>query len=156
MLQAAAPNACAQSKGEKQIKAVEEQIVAAFKARNVDAIMSYNVPDDSLVIFDATGPRQYVGAKAVRKDLEAFFAMFPGPIVTCELSDMTIMTGGTLGVAHYIAHTVMTDKDGKTADITCRCTDVFRKMHGKWVIVHSHVSFPVDVATGKADFSSQP
>jgi ketosteroid isomerase-like protein len=37
-----------------------------------------------------------------------------------------------------------------------RLTDVLRKVKGKWLIVHEHVSVPVDVATGKADLTSKP
>jgi hypothetical protein len=35
-------------------------------------------------------------------------------------------------------------------------TDVYRKIKGKWLIVQEHVSFPVDLATGKADLLSKP
>jgi ketosteroid isomerase-like protein len=35
-------------------------------------------------------------------------------------------------------------------------TDVYRKIHGKWLIFHEHVSFPVDLATGQADVLSKP
>ena len=48
------------------------------------------------------------------------------------------------------------DKDGKPLDLTLRVTDVYKKMNGKWLVVHEHVSWPVDLETGKADFSSKP
>jgi ketosteroid isomerase-like protein len=47
-------------------------------------------------------------------------------------------------------------KDGNPIDMTLRLTDVLRKIKGKWLIVHEHVSVPVDVATGKADLTSKP
>ncbi|HEX3988916.1 MAG TPA: hypothetical protein VHZ30_05755, partial [Verrucomicrobiae bacterium] len=37
------------------------------------------IADDSLLVFDATIPRQYVGATAYKKDWEDFFDMVPGP-----------------------------------------------------------------------------
>jgi len=40
--------------------------------------------------------------------------------------------------------------------MTVRLTDVDRNMAGGWKIVHEHVSFPVDLATGKADLQSRP
>ena len=49
-------------------------------ARDIDKLMSCYVSDDSLVLFDAVPPRQYVGAKAVRKDYEDFLSVFPGTI----------------------------------------------------------------------------
>ena len=43
-----------------------------------------------------------------------------------------------------------------TMDVTMRITDVLRKSSGKWLIIHEHVSVPVDLASGKADLSSKP
>jgi ketosteroid isomerase-like protein len=40
--------------------------------------------------------------------------------------------------------------------LVVRVTDVFRKLDGHWRIVQEHVSFPVDVSTGKADLLSRP
>jgi hypothetical protein len=37
-----------------------------------------------------------------------------------------------------------------------RVTNGYRKIDGNWLIVHSHVSVPVDLATGKPDLSSTP
>jgi ketosteroid isomerase-like protein len=41
-------------------------------------------------------------------------------------------------------------------DMTMRATDVYRKVNGKWLIVHEHYSAPIDLATGKADLTSKP
>ena len=48
-----------------------------------------------------------------------------------------------------------TDKDGKTVNMILRITHGYRKIDGKWLIVHEHVSVPVDAASGKAVFESQ-
>ena len=40
--------------------------------------------------------------------------------------------------------------------MTFRLTDRLKKIKGKWLIVHEHGSFPVDLATGKADLLSKP
>jgi len=66
------------------------------------------------------------------------------------------MTDGNLGVSHSVQRAVLTDKYGKKVDTTLRVTDVYRKIKGKWLIVHEHVSVPVDLNTGKADFSAKP
>jgi ketosteroid isomerase-like protein len=107
-------------------------------------------------VFDVVPPRQYVGAKAYRKDWKDFFASFPGPVETFEISDLGIMTDGNLGFSHSIQRAVFTDKNGKKVDMSFRLTDVYRKINGKWLIIHEHVSVPVDLATGKGDLSSKP
>ena len=145
----------AQSSDEKAIRALYRRFSTAVKAKDINTIMSIYVPDESLFVFDAFQPRQYVGAKAYRKAYEGFFAAFPGPVMS-EVTDLSITTAGTLGFAHGIDSWVITDKDGKRLKLVFRWTDVLRKINGKWLVVHEHVSFPVDAATGKADFLSKP
>ena len=62
------------------IRALEDRFVAAFKAKDVDAIMKLYVPGQALVVFDVVPPRQYVGAAAYRKDWQTFLGNFDGPI----------------------------------------------------------------------------
>ncbi len=138
-----------------QIQALQKNLLDAFNAKDVNGIMAAYAPDDSLIVFDAIPPRQYIGASAYRKDYEDMLAGLPGPI-HCEVSDWKIDTEGNLGYGHGFYHTVGTDKNGKTVDFTIRLTDVYRRINGKWLIVHEHSSWPVDFATGKADITSKP
>jgi len=100
-------------------------------------------------------PRQYVGAQAYRKDFEDFITAFPGPMAY-EITDLSITASGTLGYSHRIDNLVLTDKEGKQVHLAVRVTDVYRKSKGKWLIIHEHVSVPVDLATGKPDVLSKP
>lgn len=138
-----------------EITALEQRVTDGFKAKDVDKIMSCYAPDESLFVFDVVPPREYVGAKAYRKDWEDLFAQFPGP-VEAEISNLKVESNGNLGYAHLIVHSVLTDKDGKKAEVNVRTTDVLRKTTGKWLIVHEHNSVPVDLATGKADITAKP
>jgi uncharacterized protein (TIGR02246 family) len=153
MLYAGRVHASADDKAE--ITAVEQRAIEGFKAKDVDKIMSCYVPDETLFVFDVVPPREYVGAKAYRKDWEELFAEFPGP-AEADMSDLKVFVQGTMGYAHLIAHSVLTDKDGKKTESNVRTTDVFRKTGGKWLIVHEHNSVPVDLATGKADLVAKP
>jgi len=137
------------------IKALEQRYVTAVKAKDIKAIMACYVPDESLFVFDVYPPRQYVGAKAYQKDWEELFAAYPGP-GEIEMSDLSVMTEGTLGYGHNIQHMTLTDKDGKKTTAILRLSNGYRKINGKWLISHEHVSVPVDLATGKADLTSKP
>jgi uncharacterized protein (TIGR02246 family) len=143
----------ARADDQAEIKGLEERLAAAISAKDLDRIMSFYAPD--IFVFDVIPPRQYVGAEAYRKDFEGFLANFPGA-VKFEVSDLAITADGKLGFAHYIVHMSATDKDGKPAEYNFRLTDCLRKVKGKWLIVHEHTSFPVDMATGKADMLSKP
>ena len=137
------------------IRALEERFVAAFKAKDVDAIMKVYAPDQTLVVFDVVPPRQYVGAAAYRKDWQAFLDSFDGPI-TVELTDLGVVADRNLAYSHSIQRVAGTDKHGKKLDLTVRVTDVYKKAHGRWLIIHEHVSVPVDLETDKPDLSSKP
>ena len=140
---------------EAEINASVQRLVAAVNAKDINGIMTYYSPDESLLVFDAVLPRQYVGATAFRKDWEGFLAFFPTAI-HAEVSDWKTETEGNLGYGHGIFKTAGQDKDAKPLELTVRVTDVYKKINGKWLTVHEHVSWPVDVATGKADFTSKP
>jgi uncharacterized protein (TIGR02246 family) len=140
---------------EADINASVQRLVAAVNAKDINGIMAYYSPDESLLVFDALLPRQYVGATAFRKDWEGFLAVYP-TTVHAEVSDWKTEADTNLAYGHGAFRTVGPDKDGKPLDVTVRVTDVYRKVNGKWLAVHEHVSWPVDFATGKADFSSKP
>ena len=138
-----------------EIRALEERFVAAFKAKDVDAIMKVYAPDQTMVVFDVIPPRQYVGAASYRKDWEKFFGSFDGPL-TVELTDLDGVADRNLAYSHSIQRVAGTDKQGKKLDLTVRVTDVYKKVRGRWLIIHEHVSVPVDLETGKPDLSSKP
>jgi uncharacterized protein (TIGR02246 family) len=137
------------------IRSLEERFVAALKAKDVDAIMKAYAPDQTLVVFDVVPPRQYVGAAAYRKDWQTFLDSFEGPI-TVELTDLDVAADRNLAYSHSIQRVAGTDKQGKKLDLTVRVTDVYKKSRGRWLVIHEHVSVPVDLDAGKPDLSSKP
>jgi uncharacterized protein (TIGR02246 family) len=146
----------AKAKDTADIKALEDKFTAAVKAKDVNAVMAVYVPDESLLVFDAVPPRQYKGAATYRKDWEETIGMFPGAI-DFELNDLDVTAGGgDLAYAHSIQHMSGMSKDKKKIEIVVRVTDVYKKVNGQWLIAHEHVSFPTDIATGKADLMSKP
>jgi SnoaL-like protein len=97
-----------------------------------------------------------VGFDAYKKDFEDFFAAFPGPVDKFEVQDLSIVTDGNLAFSHSIQPGILTAKDGSKVNLVVRVTDAYRKINGKWLIVHEHLSIPVDLNTGKADPTSKP
>jgi len=148
-------NAASKKDEEAKIRALEGKFAAAFNAKDINGIMAVYVPDETLFVFDVVPPRQYVGAKAYRKDWEDFLGTFKGPL-KFEISALSVETDGRLGWGHSIQHVNGTDTKGQAIDLTVRVTDVYRKIKGNWLIVHEHVSVPVDLDTGKPDLSSKP
>lgn len=137
------------SSDEAAIKALEARFAAAFNAKDLDAIMKIYAPD--VLVFDVIPPREYAGAKAYREDWRQLLAGYKGPI-KFELSDLDVVVSGRMAFSHSIQRVA----EVGAAPMTVRVTDVYRKIDGKWLIVHEHVSVPVDLATGKADLTSKP
>ena len=147
--------AVGQTGDEAQIRALEDRFVAAVNAKDLDAIMKVYIGDESLFVFDLTPPREYVGAVAYRKDWEEFLKGFDGN-PKFELSNLAISASADLAFSHSIQHVSGKDTKGEPIDVTVRVTNAYRKIDGKWLIVHEHVSVPIDFDTGKPDLASKP
>jgi ketosteroid isomerase-like protein len=141
---------------EAQIRALAQSFQDAFNNKDLDAIMKIYAPGDQLLVFDLVPPRQYVGYDAYKKDWQSTLDLFDGPI-TFVLSDLAVTTDGHgLAYSHSIQHVSGKLKKGDPVDLTVRVTDVYKKIKGKWLIVHEHVSVPVDLDTNKPDLQSKP
>ena len=141
-----------QSKDEAQIRQIFVEWQRAFEAGDLDGVMKLYAPEaaiardaqNDLVAFDVVPPIQYVGRAAYRQSYANFFAMFEGRPKIVSLENMRIITGKDMAVAHGSERVVGTLKGGGTMDVTMRWTEVFRKLDGKWYVVHEHISVPVD------------
>jgi ketosteroid isomerase-like protein len=115
--------------------------------------MACYAPGDDLVVYDIGTPREFDGQKAVRGDFQNFFDTVKNPKV--EFVSLHVVTDGKMALANSVQHFTGTDKSGKPADMTFRVTDVWQKQEGQWKMIHTHVSFPTDMASGKADMQSK-
>jgi ketosteroid isomerase-like protein len=149
------PVAVATLDDEAAIRALEDRFAAAFNAGNVDAIMKNYIPDKSLVVFDVVPRKEYLGADAYRKDWMDFFTHFKDT-PKIAITDLGIIVDGNVGFSHSFQHVTGTDLQGHSVDRTVRVTDGYRKIGGNWLIVLEHISVPVDLKTGKPDFTSKP
>jgi ketosteroid isomerase-like protein len=141
-------NAAGNAKDEAALKAIENKLIAAT---NTDEVMKYYDQND-IDLFDFSGPPlQYQGTTAVRGDLDGFFNNAKD--VKGNFVEMVVVTDGKLGIVRSIQHFTYNDKDGKAQEATIRVTDVFHKTDGKWKVIHSHVSVPVDPKTGQGQMN---
>ena len=150
-----APAANSASDDKAAIAALEQRIAAAVQAKDANAILANYVTGDRLLVFDAIPPRQYQGWQAYRDDWQ-------GVLNQCadspkmEISDLSVQVEGSLAYSHSIQHFACTGAKGNAVELTMRTTDIYRKIRGKWLVVHEHNSVPADLATAKADLTSKP
>jgi ketosteroid isomerase-like protein len=134
-----------------EITALEHQCAAATSA---DELMAkcYDSSNE-VAVYDLTPPLEFAGPKAVHDDFDNFFKNVKNPKI--EFVKLHVYADGKMGFARSIQHFTGTSNDGKPMDMTFRVTDCLHKVNGKWKILHTHVSFPVDLATGKAEFQAK-
>jgi len=140
-------NAASSAKDKKAIEGIENKLI---NATSTDEVMEYYDKND-IDLYDFVPPLQYEGATAVHGDLDNFFNNAKD--VKGNFVVLVVETGGTMGMARSIQHFTWTGPDGKHQEATLRVTDVFRKEDGKWKVIHSHVSVPVDPKTGQAQMN---
>jgi uncharacterized protein (TIGR02246 family) len=138
---------------EATIKRVIEGGVEAVCNKNIEGIMSIYAPE--VVSFDIVPPLRYVGADSFRNVWEVVFSSFQGPI-SYELHDLTITVGDDVAFAHSLNRISGTMNNGLKTNLWLRWTACFRKINGKWLIVHHQNSVPVDLQQGKAVLDLKP
>jgi uncharacterized protein (TIGR02246 family) len=143
------------SHDDAEIRAVYDSWAKAFEAHDIEGIMAIYAHGDALIAYDIEPPLQYKGTEAYRKDYLELLSQYEGP-VHVEYRDMRVLSSGNLGVIHALEHFTGKLKSGQTSDLWLRVTSALQKSHGKWLIVHDHVSVPVDFASGKAELDLKP
>jgi uncharacterized protein (TIGR02246 family) len=140
---------------ESAIRELYDGWAKAFKAHDLEGIMACYAPGKDVVAYDIIPPLQYVGHDAYRKDYAEFLAQFTSPIEV-EFRDMRVVAGNDVAFVHTLERISGTMKNGQSFDSWIRATSGLRKIKGKWLIVHDHISAPVDLDTGKAVLNLHP
>jgi uncharacterized protein (TIGR02246 family) len=143
----AMPETVASENEDLQIRQQIESLVRALRAKDIDALMAHYAPD--VVTFDLRPPPQIQGANAYRKNFEAWFASVRGSI-DYETRDLSTTVRGDVAFCHSLNHVKSTRTTGERADYWVRVTSGLRKINGRWLIAHEHVSMPIDMATMQA------
>src|SRR5262245_54107623 len=121
-------------------------LVKAICAKDVDGVMSLYAPD--IVSFDLTPPLRHFGADGKRRAWQGVFAQSSGPFAY-EVRDLNVTMNGELALLHSLNHINATLASGHI-DMWLRWTACFRQIDGAWLVVHDHVSVPVDPVGGQA------
>jgi ketosteroid isomerase-like protein len=124
-----------------------------LRDKNIEGVMSLYAPE--VVTFDIVPPLRYMGADALRKLWEEVFFIYQGPI-GYDLRDLSITVGDDVAFTHSLNRLSGTMANGQKTGYWLRWTACFRKINGKWLIVHHQNSVPVDLEHGKAVLDLTP
>jgi uncharacterized protein (TIGR02246 family) len=132
---------------EARIRAQIDVFANAFRAKDVDAIMSVFAPD--VVSFDLVPPLACMGAAAFRQHWEKTFARYAGP-TAYEIHDLSVSIGDDVAFTHSLNWKSGTLTTGEKTEQWLRWTACFRKLGDTWLVAHEHVSVPMDPGSGEA------
>jgi ketosteroid isomerase-like protein len=137
---------------EAEIRAVLDSWLKATTTGNLDATMAHYAPD--VVAYDAILALQFKGLDVYRKHWQMCMSMCSE--MSFKFHDIYISAGDDVAFSHCLNRCGGKDKDGKENTSWMRMTTGYRKINGKWKIVHEHFSAPFDMESGKALFELQP
>jgi PhnB protein len=140
--------------GDSEIRALQETWLKLVETKDVGRIMSLYT--DDLVAYDAIVQLRFKGKEAYTKHWEMCLEMCPGPIAF-EIHDLDVAADGDVAFSHHLLKHDGTDPEsGEPHTCWLRVTSCYRKHGGKWLIVHEHISSPIDMESGKAIFDAKP
>lgn len=112
---------------------------AALEAKDVDALTADYLPDS--LLYDAIPPYKVVGKQAIREVWANCLPYFPEKFKS-EHRDITIHVSGDLAIMYALHHFVPTPADHPSGQTWMRVTVGYRRIDGKWRVVHEHISIP--------------
>ncbi len=108
-----------------------------------------------VVSFDVQPPLQHVGAEAKLRNWTEAFTVLQAPL-GYEVADLRVAVQGDVAFAHSLNRLSGTLHNGSRSGFWVRATVCFRKVDGDWLVVHDHVSVPLDIRTGRALLNLEP
>jgi uncharacterized protein (TIGR02246 family) len=139
--------------GEREVRAVHERWFERTSAKDLDGLME-NIAED-VVSYEHEERLEHVGLSSVRRvcrrGLQAASAE-----VGWEVPDLKIRIRGDLAVAWGLNRVLAGRPGGQRIEIWSRGTRVSERRGTAWMMVHQHLSFPLDPVTGEASTELRP
>lgn len=135
----------------KAKKPVQEEIMStldgmftAYEKRDIEAIMSFYSKDADMVVIGIGSDKKRIGPEELRAGFKQDFAKANTGVEICLPWTLISISesGSTAWVAVDAVYSLKTK--GKINDIPFRMTSVLEKFDGKWLIVQSHSSVPIN------------
>ncbi|WP_197375908.1 YybH family protein [Mycolicibacterium baixiangningiae] len=143
------------SNSDNTIETILREATAAVARHDIDGLMAmfHDVPQT--FVYDFSPPRR-IDLTELRESFTAMTEAAQGPL-TCEVVEVaTDVLADDIAWTAAIMHVTASMKDESELNITYRATDLWRKIDGRWAVIHEHASMPVNPLTGQADLQSTP
>jgi ketosteroid isomerase-like protein len=135
------------SSAESEVSALLRRRGEAIGRKDIEQLMSLYAQD--VVYFDLVPPLRYTGSDALRARFTDWFSRWETAIGQ-DLDEVTIVASEDIAAAHMLLRTSGTLKTGREVGYWVRVTNAFRRSKLTWLMIHEHVSLPVDIGSGSA------
>jgi uncharacterized protein (TIGR02246 family) len=127
------------SPDEVEIRSLIERWAKAVREEDYAAIHEAHDPD--ILMFDVPPPLVSRGIDAYMATWKTFLPRLDKPIAF-DFHDVKVTSGADVAFATAIGNCVDIDPDGKREPLEFRLTMGFRKIDGRWRVMHEHHSLP--------------
>src|SRR5688572_15763373 len=135
------------SSNEAQIRQMISAWSRALEAKDVDGLTKDYAPD--AVLFDVKPPHKVTGPAAIRQLWAECIPFFPAKFKS-EHRDLHFVVGDDVAIVYGLHHIQPIDPPIHPAgQCWIRVTACYKKVDGRWLVAHEHVSMPFDCATGQ-------
>ena len=125
-------------------KKLVESYYTAWNTLNTDNPARFCAKDASMVFFDVA-PLKYKGSAEYKRGVQkSIFDQTSGGKLTPN-DDLKITRRGDVAWMTLTFHLSLAMKNGAAMELDCRHTAIWEKRRGKWLIVHEHLSTPIQV-----------
>lgn len=138
---------------DQEIRALHDAWFAAASAKDLDASM--RPISAEIVSYEHSAPLQFTKVEEIREECRRGFTQASDDF-TWTVPDLQVVVRDDLAVAWGLNRMASRHPDGSEDVTWSRGTRVFRYIDGSWKMVHQHVSFPLDAATGMAATDLEP
>ena len=115
----------------------------SMKAANAGPLYAQ---DSDLVFYDIA-PLKYNGWPEYRDGAQKYFFDTATTAKLTPNDDLKVTRKGDVAWTTLTLHISATLKDGNQMEMDGRQTSIWEKRSGKWVIVHEHISAPLDMGS---------
>ena len=129
---------------ENQIRQLMQSLFDAVRLRDVSGILSCY--DDDVVAYDARDALKIDKAILGEQWQECFDTSSE---FATEALDLNINVDLNIATAFGLLHSQGVTTEDEKVDVWMRFTSILRKIDGRWLIAHEHLSIPGNFTTGK-------
>lgn len=138
---------------ESAIRGLVEVLLRAIRTKDADLAMSVFATE--VESFDLGPDLRHGGGKPFHDRWCKLFEAYRGEI-DYDVHDWVVWVGSDIAFSHSLNRIGGTSPAGDLMQRWVRWTACYRRVDGRWRIVHEHVSVPADLKSGRAMFDQQP